>query len=523
MLISKNLKPALLALAIFSSPIASFAQVRGVIGVEASERIIQTLDRTAIEGYYLQSLNGVAARDRQYVIDQIESIRAAVIDFTNDFNTNPKGLRAFSRAAKINPAPNNKNLPSHEEFAIAVDNFTARLSNLRLKLDTIDAIFNSLPSKIERKDMRGTRDAAVGDTPVQLEANMSKVKETFAQSLTDLEEQAKNLFQVVIVNNADGKSPSQAQPVIIQAGTGKSLTLETDLILISEDARKALRAEIRMLRSWSTDDRNAFNQFTEFTANQLTRFKTKFGTEESYRFRNDADMKLREEIMGSLIKSFFVRSRYRALSGLPIGGIGFNFKKMIGNIEIFLASSDYLKEIKVPVWMDSANQDWIGYRQSAENAMQVLAKRTGGVFKPKDGSFLSGANAFMTLVRGQSQLAEANKMIIEQLAADMYEEVMVAEGDQIGMEDFYKSRWRKSDVEKAAVKQMVEQLDAAKENGALSGTLAGYYSELGDVVDDKQVNKDIALKKDAYLKLITKVEDSPSMKALKAKKARLDD
>jgi hypothetical protein len=523
MLIQKNLKPALLSLAIFAAPIA-FAQVRGVIGNEASERIIQTLDRTAIEGFFLQTMKGVNERDRQYVIDQIELHRNAVQTFRNDFNNDPKGLKAFSRAANTNQAPNNPNLPTHLQFAKAVDDFNTRFDNMKTNLDLIDSIFTSLPTKVDRTNVRREKDADVGNMPVQLNADLAGVKDILSKALDKIKAEAENLHQIVIVNNADGKSPSQAQAIDIQAGKGKSLTLETEAILVSKEARADLRTEIRALRSWDVGiEIPAWNAFTEFTANTLSQYKTKFGTEEKWRFRNPADMALRNEIFDTIAKTFLVRSYFRFLSGQPIGFIGFPFEKMIANFEIFLKSSDFLKEMKYPVWMNAENQGWIGFRQNAENAMQILAKRTGGVFKPADGSFLSGANAFLTYVRGEIQLAEVNKLIIEQMAADTHEEVLAAEGQQMALESFFNSRWKKNEAEKAQSKAIIAELEAAKENGALTGTLAGYFATLDDTVTDKQTDKDIALQKEAFLKLITKVENSPSMKALQAKKKKIFD
>jgi hypothetical protein len=527
MIQNKSINFALLAFTTLALSSQSLGQVPPIggnssvtLGTQSGPYDITNLDKTKIETLYLGRLNQIADRDREYVKSIIEKARAEAQQFNSDFNDATKGgLLAMSREAQVNPSPVNPRLPGHADFLKAVSDFEIRMKNTRINIDTMDALIESIPNRIDTGLIRQDKDAAVGNIVVQLQSDLSKFKATIVASLDTLQKQAENLGHVVIVADPNGKDKTERTPVIIKANTGKGLTLEHQTVLVSSEDRETIREDIRTLRSWKTTDKEKLNAFTEFKANLLSQIKNTFGKTEKYRFRNDADLALRDDIFATFKKVMWMSSYFRTLNTANTGYIEIPFQKMIANIEIFLKSSDYVREIAYPKWMSAENQGWVRARQNAENILQVLAKRTGGVFKPKDGKFLSGANAFLTHLRGEMPVAEINNMIVQELAADLYEETLVAEGNMPTQEAFYRDRWRKTEADAALIDAWEDQL--IKATDIELGTIVGHFRVLNDMTDEKQIRKDKAIEREAYLAMVTRVADSPSMKALDARRNRL--
>jgi hypothetical protein len=212
-----------------------------------------------------------------------------------------------------------------------------------------------------------------------------------------------------------------------------------------------MRKQVQLLRMWDEKAEKAVNGYTVYVKQLVQRFITTYGTSERYRFQNERTQKLKEEAARDLVHAFWSRSYLRAVYGMPLGAIGIRYQKRMANIDFFTAAKEIFQFVEEPVWDE---REMVEMNQNYSNALNVADARASKIL---DGnvSLLRRANALVTFIAGNAELADALKTILFLMAADFHEEKLIIQpGGLRQMTARYRARYLITDADKAFYKAL---------------------------------------------------------------------
>lgn len=392
----------------------------GVFGTQAGDYKFFQYDRGALQKQYLDQVFARSKEDREYFLSAVSSIETSFKNLMVDTVYAEKGLKWMSDqavgAGKFFPAV---------EFLAAVNKFQMGRFALENRIESLRSIADALPSRLAI-DAEG---AGLKDVPNYGNVKFDPIVDFYQGRIKELVTAVSNLQQNVIVANGAEH--------IIAANSGKALELSVKGLALSPDKLAELRKQVVKARRWGVNATDTINDYTVYSKKLVQTFIKTYGTTERYRSISGAEATERENDAKRIAQAFWTRSYLRAVYGMPIGAIGINYDKAWLHLDVVLNRTlqSFFEE---PVW-DQAELQRVA--QNYRNALKLVDERSQRILDGNLSLVASGRN-LITWLAGHRNLAKAQHMILNVLAADMYEERLILEADGLAqMKLRYRARY----------------------------------------------------------------------------------
>lgn len=215
----------------------------------------------------------------------------------------------------------------------------------------------------------------------------------------------------------------------------------------------------------------------------LRTFTKGYGTDESYRFRNENDKTAKIEAWKNLQDAFFRRSYLRRKYGIPMGALRtVDYKKRIANIENFTSSFTSVNEYLMMIEEQPAisRDEVMTAFENARNFVEQFDLRLTPVFKSseeiiaqkekekektmveyssKDTGLLVRAASAVNFLTGSGSTAEVMLVVMRMVVADAREEMMVLQNNQPELVSYYNQRYQATAETKIATLKRTCELD----------------------------------------------------------------
>ncbi len=265
--------------------------------------------------------------------------------------------------------------------------------------------------------------------------------------------------------------------VILSTGTkgqSKGLTVPKDLFKIApEVARKIYDTEILPLLGWNPEQRESIDGFNQYLKKLIQTFIEDYGTSERFRLVDGDAVKTNERnsAFKLIVNAFWFRSYIRAIYGTPVGSLALQYDKKIFHIDKFWNSTESLGNFLPEfAWSDA---DQASIRDDIRVALELAGDRSVRILDNGDAGFLTKANSFFTYVGGKRNLADTNLMILQLIAADLYEDILIKKPNGlVRMLEQYQNRYYATDDTKKYYQGLEDTYFPEKENSNSDNTSA---------------------------------------------------
>jgi len=311
------------------------------------------------------------------------------------------------------------------EYLAAINKFQMARFALENRIESMKSIGDALPSAMAL-DAEGS---GLKTAPNYGKIDFDPIVGFYKGKIKEVATSVSNLQQNVIVANGTEH--------IIAANTGKGLLLEVKGLLLPADKIAQMRKDVLKARRWGVKAYDSINDYTVYSKKLVQNFIKVYGTTERYRKIDGAEAVERENDAKRIVQAFWTRSYLRSVYGMPIGAIGINYdKKWFGIDEVLNRTLQSFYE--EPVWDQT---ELVRVAQNYRNALKIVDERSQ---KVADGnlSWVASGRNLITWLAGHRSLAKAQHMILNVLAADMYEERLIMEADGLAqMKLRYRARF----------------------------------------------------------------------------------
>lgn len=311
-----------------------------------------------------------------------------------------------------------------EDFYTTAMGYKNAKELLIAKIDGINAMVSSLPSQVQQ--VAGTE-----AVPNYLNVSFEKLALTY-KSLV-------NAADAMVRGSEKDGLKGMTFRIKFQDGIPRQIPAEKALAFefenvptISADERDKMRKRALSLKVLDDNEKNQAARFGQYLRKYIVRYIRQFGDRESYRWRNEQDLKAAEAAFERVQQAFWARSYLRAMYGMPLGVLTLReYPKQWGKIDRFLVSNNEMSIfVEGMTWNDGNLMD---QAESLRNGLITIDQRAEKIFDG-DGSFLAKLNSFITFAKGERPVAEALNRVYALMAADVAEEIMITSGggeDQI--------------------------------------------------------------------------------------------
>jgi hypothetical protein len=379
-------------------------------------------DRTAPEVKRLENVILKNATDYKHFLTVMGDIENSFRGFMRDTIYNSEdGLKTLSdnstQAGKITPAI---------ELLKAINRYNGQRTELEVKIEALTAIGNGAVPSRQVIDEKGK--LAVNDLPGFGQENFEPIKKFYREKLTAMDTFVANLPHIYKTGTGVDKR--------IAANSGKGLIVELPATAVSGDEIRRIQKEIRVLRAYKAEDKDAINSFTKYMADQCRKFIKTYGTKWYVLGPEETEQRNRDAKV--IADMFWLRSYMRTIYGVGIGAMDVPYEKRFANLESITMLTEMLGNIRQePVW----DADLLESAQRVRFAAIRADVRAKEIFNGDLNLIQSGENILVYL-GGKHNLAEALNLMLRLLAADMYEERLINEADgNFRMVQRYRSRY----------------------------------------------------------------------------------
>lgn len=426
----------------------------GVFGTQAGDYKFFQYDRGALQKQYLDEAFKRSAADKEYFLSAVNSIESSFRSLMTDTVYAEKGLKWMSDqsvgAGKFFPAV---------DFLAAVNRFQMARFALENRIESLKSIADSLPSRLAI-DAEG---AGLKDIPNYGNIKFDPIVDFYKGRMKELVTAVSNLQQGVIVANGTEH--------IIRANSGKALVLEVKGLLLSPEKIAELRKQVVRARRWGVKAYDTINDYTVYCKKLVQNFIKTYGTTERYRSISGAEATERENDAKRIVQAFWTRSYLRAVYGMPIGAIGINYDKNWFQLDVVLNRTlqSFYEE---PVWDET---ELVRVAQNYRNALKIVDDRSQRILDGNLSWVASGRN-LITWLAGHRNLAKAQHMILNVLAADMYEERLIMQADGLAqMKQRYRARYASTQEDRDYYRNLQKAYDP--QGGADAGAAIGIVTD----------------------------------------------
>lgn len=350
-----------------------------------------------------------------------------------------------------------------------------RYSELRILFDqevnNIPSYVSAFPSQIDVDQ----KIAQTGSIPNYGKVNFDPVVNFYKAQLTAIDQTLSNLPHIIKLKDGNIQ--------VLAENSGQGISFKG--FLLSPEEMLKIRKDIFALRHWDWekkgdyDARVAMDQFTVNLKSFIYAFISNYGTRERWRGKlSPAEQEAREEQAELIAGAFYARSVARARSGMPIGTIGINYRLLPVGLDIITTSNKALSTyIKDPIW-NSVDLDT--QRKNMQAALNRAVERSGdGIFGGNPGLLAKGAS-LITWLNGRKELAVSLHMMLQLLAADIQEELIMSKpGASFKMRDWFRKRYLTGATEEETdeLKEYYRNLEKEWKNssGQTKDSLPGSY------------------------------------------------
>lgn len=220
----------------------------------------------------------------------------------------------------------------------------------------------------------------------------------------------------------------------------------TQLTLIKLSDVPAEMAKINKLRRLDESVKSVQNQLTALVVTDAKTYIQKFGTDERFRWRTEADLQAAKRTYDRIVTAFWVRSWLRMKYGIGLGSIRMNYQKRWFGIEELLRDPESFLDL------GEINERTGEYATAVRSEAQLLdvaenirknaqladhRATIGGSYNP-----LSIATYVWTFATGRKPMMETVNLVLKMIEADVNEELLVTDGGgQDKMKDYYVGRY----------------------------------------------------------------------------------
>lgn len=460
------------------------------------------------------------AKDLETFKNYVEQLNKGIEEFQAKLQDPETGLIAMSvKATQSIATPG-------EVFLTAINQYDIDQRNLRIKFANLASIASAFPSRTKL----GFDQSGVDSVSKFGEIDFSVMSANLTKALDELTNKLKNLRQYVISGSGT--------PIVIAENTGKSMAPDFPMALsFSNETVKDWQAKIKKLRLLDGTEKDVLNAYTMDAQEKVQRFIKTWGTGERGRILNANDIKARATEAELILKQLWSRHYLRAVYGMSLGTFYMaEFKKRIGNIEIWLASTeDLCVFLDQPLWNDNLH---IELEQGLRNALEIAQSRSVSVLEGGDPMSINGnientmpgslpighdavkapllqrANSLLTFLGGKRPGAMAASAMLQLVLADVIaERMLIQPGGIQAVGDFYQARFMTNpeDIEKFGkyAEEWDEENLVANSGAASANSFATMYYDallVGKRMAPKQIQIEQYLKNIAMLTLNSKFD-----------------
>ncbi len=449
--------PTLITAALFLTSVISYsatiggglAPVSGVLGVTPGEFSFKQYDQGELEKYAAQIARERGDADRDYFLQSVQKINSQFTDHVRSTILSSDGLKQMSNRAYKVPAE----WTAADEYLSAIDRYNVSKTAL---LGTIASL-----KAYGEQALQASESVLPDGTIVKIrgygQVNFEPIVQNYLSEISRIEETLKNLK--LNLKLADGSE------LALPPGSKRSLDPSITATAISIDPKTLAdwRLQSQRLRRWSPgEDKPVIDAYTNYARRMVGKLLTLYGTTERYRFHSPEYKAEKAKLENEVAEIFWSRSYIRARYGLQLGAIQTAYTKRIANLDVFFTKSEDLAKFREEnAW---TAEDLASARQNFRLALDV-AKDRSILAETGEGwgminSTLQKANYFFTWVGGKHELADSARVVLEMMAADLYEEMLVVQPGALAIvQSNYKSRYYINDEAKAKIVEMAKRFD----------------------------------------------------------------
>lgn len=438
-----------LALAADNTISNGLAPLKGVLGAMPGEFSFKQYDQGKLEEFAAQVAKERSEADKAYFLQAVEKIQAQFLEHLNATILQEGGLKQLSNSAFKSPVE----WVTADQYLNAVDKYNVSKASLLTTIASLKAYGDQTLQASETVLEDGTIKKIRGYGQV----NLTPVVEHFAGEITRIEDQIKNLK--LNIKLVDGT------PLPLPANSGKALdpAIVNSALSLPPGAIEEMRTEVQRLRRWSPlNDRPLLDAYTNYARDMVAQYLFLYGTSERFRFHGNAYQEEKAKMENELAQIFWSRSYLRARYGFQLGAMQTNYEKKIANFDIFSAKTKELAKFReLNAWTDAELKQ---ARQNLRLASDVATDRSilaevgegWGIVN----STLQQANYFFTWAGGYHELADSSRVVLEMMAADLYEEMLVVQpGSLPTVQANYKARYYTDDKAKTQIQELSKRFD----------------------------------------------------------------
>lgn len=425
------------------------APLTGVIGAMPGEFSFKQYDQGELEKFAVQIAKDRSDADRQYFLDAVAKINSQFQDHVRATILSPNGLKQLSNSAYKNPSV----WVDSADFLTAIDAYNVSKTSLLGTIASLKAYGDKTlePSEVVLPDGTVTQIRGYG------KIDLSSIVENYTSEVARIESVLKNLKWNLKMT--DGTE------LALPANSNKGLDPSIAITAISVDPAKLAdwRKQSQRLRRWDPSrDRPVIDEYTRFARRKVGNLLYLYGSTERRRFHSAKYKTEKETLENEIAKIFWSRSYLRARYGLPLGAIQTSYEKSFANLDVFFVYTENLAKFKEEIAWTS--EDFDVARQNLRLATDVAKDRsilaeTGegwGIIN----STIQQANYFFTWAGGKYELADSARVVLEMLAADLYEEILVSQSGSLAViQQNYKTRYYSDEKSKAEIINLAKTYD----------------------------------------------------------------
>lgn len=444
--------------------------VKGFIGaIEAGDYNFTSYDQGKLKENYLDKFREGQTEQKKYVERTVNEINLMFGMFLEETIYGDFGMqKMYDDSVK-----GSKIIDFETEYLATGRSFKKAVASIKNKIGSLTAV----PGALQASTDVAAEEVGIVKLPGLLEGiDFSDIIAHYESQILAFEEYfEKGRYKVrSTIGDAVAEGLNWAPPITINADE------------IAKKKREILGK--RALHSDPSYTRD-LGSFVSFAKKEVNAFVDTYGTTERWRVQTAEQIRNREESLKMIQEHFWMRSYLRDTFGVQMGTFKLNYKKSIANIDILTTdTADLLSFDSNTVW---ETKDMIRLKQNMMNLLNRARERSQDIFGEGVDTFDRIASA-VTFFKGKAPLAKVNAWMLELIANDVNEELMLANGDYMGLRAHYTQRYMSSAEREDYVFELMDKWDpeagSEYDTGALSSVGAAF-----------QVAKDAMVVKEAKI------------------------
>lgn len=431
-------------------PVVGAGGTGAVLG-DPGEYGVSTYDRAILEGIATKHFKDRQDQDYQFVMNTVGDIELELDALVKLLNGSDGIVRTFVERTGSGDT-------------ITLMEYLAKTQAITAQVNLVDNKIKGLllvPSAIQSQEEVKAKGKALATLPAPLKTDLTKIQDFFEAQKKKALSQAEAFSFLVIMPN---KVPKTI--------TGLNFVPEKPIIPPAK--MKEMLIQARRDRQLTTDEIQLIDTINLAALEQTRDLIRVLGSSQTYRFQ--LNEKGKEMNLERLVELFWARDYLRAVYGMPIGAIGVDFRKKKFHTDIFTSRIRFISEFI------RTESDLILYQDAVANALYTADLRNKEILG-KGTKMLERVMSGVAFVKGESQLAEINALVLKLIERDIrHEMLMTRPGGVNQMRDsyravYYTSAEREQYYNELADKYLPEDGFGEDTGGLTEGTLITAFSD----------------------------------------------